>query len=114
MTDAAYAARLGRTYLHTVTAYRATVDGEVLIYEEQPCALSRSAHTSAPAPSGGGALPESNYRLALYSFPAVRFQLGDRVEIADGTGCVYRGRTSDSFRYPSHCVTVVDVLEVQA
>lgn len=113
MTDAAYAARLGRTYLHTVTAYRPTADGEVLIYEEQPCALSRSAHTSAPAPSEGGILPESSYRLALYSFPAVCFQLGDRVEISDGAGRIYRGRTSDSFRYPSHCVTVIDILEVE-
>jgi len=113
MTDAAYAARLGRTYLHTVTAYRPTERGEVLIYEEQPCALSRSAHTSAPAPpDGSGILPEADYRLALYTFPAVCLQLGDRLEISDGAGRIYRGRASDSFRYPSHCVTVVDIREV--
>ena len=113
MTDAACAARLGRTYLHTVTAYRATREGEFLIYEEQPCALSRSAHTSAPSPSPEGAIaPESVYRYALYTFPAVRFGLGDRVEISDGSGRIYYGRTSDSFCYPSHCVTVVDIREV--
>ena len=113
MTDAAYAARLGRTYLHTVTAYRPTAEGELLVYEEQPCALSRSAHTSAPAPASASAvLPESAYRYVLYTFPAVCFQLGDRVEISDGAGRIYRGRTSDSFHYPSHCVTVVDIREV--
>jgi len=115
MTDAAYAARLGRTYLHTVTAYRATREGEVLIYEEQPCALSRSAHTNAPSPAPEHTkAPESTYRYALYTFPAVRFALGDRVEISDGCGRIYYGRTSDSFAYPSHCVTVVEIREVDA
>lgn len=113
MTDAACAARLGRTYLHTVTAYRPTTEGEALVYEEQPCALSRSAHTSAPSPASERAkVPESAYRYALYTFPAVCFYLGDRVEISDGRGRIYHGRTSDSFVYPSHCVTVVDIREV--
>lgn len=111
--NAAYAALLGRTYLHTVTAYRPTRDGEELIYEAQPCGLSRSAHTSAPEPADMTAvLPEAAYRYVLYTFPAVRFQLGDRVEVSDGA-CVYHGRTSDSFCYPGHCVTVMEVLEVQ-
>lgn len=115
MTDAAYAARLGRTYFHTVTAYRPTAEGEALVYEEQPCALSRSAHISAPTPPDADyVLPEAQYHLALYTFPAVHFQLGDRVEISDGAGRVYRGRASDSFRYPSHCVTVVEIREVNA
>lgn len=110
---ASYAALLGRTYLHTVTAYRPLDGGgEELVYEAQPCALSRSAHTSAPAPAELAAiLPEAAYRYALYTFPAVRFQLGDRVEVNDGV-CVYHGRASDSFCYPGHCVTVVEVLEV--
>ena len=112
--NAAYAAVLGRTYLHTVTAYRSMRTGvEKLIYEDQPCGLSRSAHTSAPAPAAMKAvLPEAAYRYALYTFPAVRFQLGDRLEIRDECGAVYHGRASDSFCYPGHCVTVVEVLEV--
>lgn len=111
--NAAYAALLGRTYLHTVTAYRPVAGGdEALVYEAQPCALSRSAHTSAPAPAALTAvLPESAYRYALYTFPAVRFQLGDRLEVSDGVQ-VYHGRASDSFCYPGHCVTVVEILEV--
>ena len=113
--NAAYAALLGRTYLHTVTAYRPTRDGEVLVQEEQPCGFSRSAHTSAPAPAKLSApLPEAAYRYALYTFPAVSFRLGDRLEVRDGMGTVYHGRASDSFRYPSHCVTVMEVLEVGA
>ena len=111
--NAAYAALMGRTYLHTVTAYRPVRSGEQLIYEDQPCGFSRSAHTSAPQPAElGAALPEAAYRYVLYTFPAVRFQLGDRVEVSDGL-CVYHGRASDSFAYPGHCVTVVEVLEVQ-
>lgn len=112
--NAAYAALLGHTYLHTVTAYRPLRAGiEKLIYEAQPCGLSRSAHTSSPEPAEMTAvLPEAAYRYALYTFPAVRFQLGDRVEVSDGV-CVYHGRTSDSFCYPGHCVTVVEILEVQ-
>lgn len=111
--NASYAALLGRTYLHTVTAYRpVSGGGEELIYEAQPCALSRSAHTSAPEPADMDAiLPEAAYRYALYTFPAVRFQLGDRVEVSDGV-CVYHGRASDSFCYPGHCVTVVEISEV--
>ena len=112
--NARYSALLARTYLHTVTAYRPLRQGaEELIYEAQPCGLSRSAHTSSPEPAEMGAvLPEAAYRYALYTFPAVHFQLGDRVEVTDGA-CVYHGRTSDSFRYPGHCVTVMEVLEVQ-
>ena len=111
--NAVYAALVGRTYMHTVTAYRPLRGGmEELVYENQPCGLSRSAHTSAPVPGKlGAALPEAAYRYALYTFPAVSFRLGDRVEICDGV-CVYHGRTSDSFRYPGHCVTVVEILEV--
>ena len=110
--DAAYAALLGRTYRHSVTAHRPGLDGETLVCQDLPCGLSRSAHTSAPAPAeGGGALSESAYRYALYTAPEITFRLGDRLEVSDGT-CVYRGRASDSFRYPGHCVTVFEVLEV--
>lgn len=111
--NASYARQMARTYLHTVTAYRPVTDGgEELLYQEQPCALSRSAHTSAPVPDERRAiLPEAAYRYVLYTLPAVRFLLGDRVEVTDGVS-VYHGRTSDSFCYPTHCVTVVEVLEV--
>ena len=111
--NASYAALLGRTYLHTVTAWRpVSGGGEKLLCEAQPCALSRSAHTSAPEPAELGAvLPEAAYRYALYTFPAVRFRVGDRVVVSDGL-CVYRGRASDSFYYPGHCVTVIEIREV--
>lgn len=112
--NARYGRLLARTYLHTVTGYRPVEGGEALIYEDQPCALSRSAHTSAPEPAALGAvLPEAAYRYALYTLPAVRFQLGDRVEVTDGE-CVWHGRTSDSFAYPGHCVTVVEILEISS
>lgn len=112
--NASYALQMARTYLHTATGWRPVHGGgEELIYEAQPCALSRSAHTSAPVPDEGRAiLPEAAYRYVLYTLPAVRFQLGDRVEVTDGVS-VYRGRTSVSFCYPTHCVTVVEILEVQ-
>jgi len=111
--NASYGRLLARTYLHTVTAYRPVPSGEALIWENRPCALSRAAHTSAPTPDEKRAiLPEAAYRYVLYTDPGVPFQLGDRVEVTDGA-CVYHGRTSDSFRYPTHCVTVVEILEVE-
>ena len=115
MTDSAMAAILARTYFHTVTAWRPTLeDGEERLCEAAQCALSRSAHTSAPTPPDGSyALPEALYRLSLFTRPELAFRLGDRVEVTDEMGRVYHGRTSDSFRYPSHCVTVVEVSKVQ-
>ena len=114
MTDSAMAAILARTYFHTVTAYRPTLEnGEERLCEAVPCALSRSAHTSAPTPPDGScALPEALYRLSLFTRPELVFRLGDRVEVTDTLGRVYHGRTSDSFCYPSHCVTVVEINEV--
>ena len=111
MTDSAMAARLARTYLHTVTAFRPLAEGgEERLCEAAECALSRSAHTSAPTPPDGAqALPEALYRLSLFTRPELAFRLGDRVEVTDETGRVWHGRTSDSFPYPSHCVTVVAV-----
>ena len=116
MTDSAMAAILARTYFHTVTAFRSKAEGgEEIICEAAPCALSRSAHTSAPTPPDGSyVLPEAAYRLSLYTRPELTFCLGDRVEVTDEGGCVWHGRTSDSFRYPSHCVTVVEISEVSS
>ena len=116
MTDSAMAAILARTYLHTVTAFRPLADGgEKSVCQAAPCALSRSAHTSAPTPPDSAyILPEASYRLSLYTRPELAFRLGDRVEVSDGAGRVWHGRTSDSFRYPSHCVTVVEISEVGA
>ena len=105
---------LARTYFHRVTAWRSTGEREEeSVYEAVPCALSRRAITTAPTPPDIEAvLPESAYRLTLYTRPEQPLQLHDRVEVTDETGRVYHGRTSDSFCYPSHCVTVVEVYEV--
>ena len=113
MTDSAMAAILARTYLHTVTAFRPLADGgEKSVCQAAPCALSRSAHTSAPTPPDSAyILPEASYRLSLYTRPELAFRLGDRVEVSDEAGRVWHGRTSDSFRYPSHCVTVGEINE---
>ena len=114
MTDSAMAARLARTYLYTVTAFRPLAEGgEERLCQAAPCALSRSAHTSAPTPPDSACvLPEASYRLSLYTRPELAFRLGDRVEVTGEDGRVWHGRTSDSFPYPSHCVTVVAVSEV--
>lgn len=104
---------LERTYLHRVSAFRPVDGGEEPLWEDLPCGLSRSAHTAAPAPPDGSApLPEAAYRLTLFTRPEHPLRLGDRVEITDGAGRVYRGRCADSVWYPSHCVTVVEVTEV--
>ena len=114
MTDSAMAARLARTYLDTVTAFRPLAEGgEERLCEAAPCALSRSAHTSAPTPPDGSyALPEALYRLSLFTCPELAFRLGDRLEVTDTLGRVHHARASDSFCYPSHCVTVVEIGQV--
>lgn len=105
---------LAKTYYHRVSAYRPLAEGgETCLCLAAGCALSRSAHTSAPTPPNGAyVLPEAAYRLSLFTRPELWFRLGDRVEVTDTAGRVYRGRTSDSFCYPSHCVTVVEISEV--
>lgn len=57
-------------------------------------------------------LCESRYALSLYTMPEIWLRLGDRVTVSDKSGRVYHARASDSVRYPSHCVTVVEVTEV--
>ena len=114
MTDKALADILARTYAHRVTAFRPLTEGEERLCEAAPCALSRSEHTSAPTPpSLFAAWPEALYRLTLYTRPELAFRLGDRVEVTDEGGSVWMGRASDSFRYDSHCVTVVEISGVE-
>ena len=105
---------LRRTFDRTVCVFRPLPDDtERTVYIDVPCALSRSALTSAPAGRGAEeALTESRYALSLYTMPEIWLRLGDRVAVSDKTGRVYCGRASDSVRYPSHCVTVVEVTEV--
>lgn len=115
MTDKALADILARTYAHRVTAFRPLAEGEERLCEAAPCALSRSEHTSAPTPpSLFAAWPEALYRLTLYTRPELTFRLGDRVEVTDEGGSVWMGRASDSFRYDSHCVTVVEISHVES
>ena len=86
MTDSAMAAILARTYLHTVTAFRPLPDGgEEAVCQAAPCALSRSAHTSAPTPPDGFyVLPEAAYRLSLYTRPELGFRLAEALEAHPG------------------------------
>lgn len=96
MRDARMTRALRRTFDRTACVFRPLSDGtERAVYADIPCALSRSALTSAPAVRGAGeALCESRYALSLYTMPELWLRLGDSV------------------RYPSHCVTVVEVTEV--
>jgi len=114
MIDAVSAALLERTYFHRLNAFRPLPEGgEEAVYIDIPCALSRSAMVSAPAPPDRDyVLPEALYRLSLYTRPEKPLRLGDRLEVRDGLGRVFRGRASDSFAYPSHCVTVAEIAEV--
>lgn len=114
MHDARMTRALRRTFDRTACVFRPLSDGtERAVYVDIPCALSRSALTSAPAVRGAGeALCESRYALSLYTMPEIWLGLGDRVTVSDKSGRVYHARASDSVRYPSHCVTVVEVTEV--
>ena len=114
MTDQALAGVFARTYHHRLTVLRPDCQGgRTQIVKDAPCALSRSAHVMSPAPPDRAAvLPESSYRLPLFTRPEMILQLGDEVRVSDGTGRVFRGLASDSIVYPSHAVTVVEVQEV--
>ena len=114
MRDARMTRTLRRTFDRTACVFRPLSDGtERAVYVDIPCALSRSALTSAPAVRGAGeALCESRYALTLYTMPELWLRLGDRVTVSDKRGRVYHARASDSVRYPSHCATVVEVTEV--
>ena len=114
MRDARMTRALRRTFDRTACVFCPLSDGtERAVYVDIPCALSRSALTSAPSVRGAGeALCESRYALTLYTMPEIWLRLGDRVTVSDKSGRVYHARASDSVRYPSHCVTVVEVTEV--
>ena len=114
MRDARMTRALRRTFDRTACVFCPLSDGtERAVYVDIPCALSRSALTSAPSVRGAGeALCESRYALTLYTMPELWLRLGDRVAVSDKSGRVYHARASDSVRYPSHCVTVVEVTEV--
>lgn len=114
MRDARMTRALRRTFDRTACVFRPLSDGtERAVYVDIPCALSRSALTSAPSVRGAGeALCESRYALTLYTMPEVWLRLGDRVTVSDKSGRVYHARASDSVRYPSHCATVVEITEV--
>lgn len=103
------------TYFHRVSAWRPVSETEeATVCEDVPCGLSRRAVTSAPVPAHyGDVMPEAAYRLTVYTRPEQPFRLGDRLEIAAAEGETYHGFASDSFRYDSHCVTVLEVLEVK-
>ena len=114
MTDTLRSVILARTYYHRVSAWRPAAEGETPICTDEKCALSRSAHTSAPAPADRGyVLPEAGYRMSLYTMPERSFRLGDRLEVTDTAGRVFHCSASDSFCYPGHCVTVVEILSVE-
>lgn len=115
MTDHFEAGILARTYFHRVSAWRPSPEGgETALCTAAECALSRSAHTSAPAPSDERCvLPEASYRFSLFTRPELWFRLGDRMEVTDEAGRVFCGWASDSVVYPSHCVTVTEVREVR-
>lgn len=114
-TDRICASLLALTYAHRVTAFHPLPGGgEEPICEDAPCALFRSAQVSASEPPDQvRILPETRYRLSLYIAPDLRFQLGDRLEVRDGSGRAFRCRVSDSFRYPSRCVMVLEVLDAE-
>ena len=104
MRDARMTRALRRTFDRTACVFRPLSDGtERTVYADIPCALSRSALTSAPSVGAEG---------SLYTMPELWLRLGDRVTVSDKSGRIYHARASDSVRYPSHCVTVVEVTEV--
>lgn len=111
--DSICSALLALTYAHRLSAFRPLPEGgEKRICRDRPCALSRSALVSAPTPPDrDGVLPEALYRLSLYTPPDLVLRLGDRAEVRDSSGRLFRGRVSDSFWYPSHCVSVLEAAE---
>ncbi|MCI2056277.1 MAG: hypothetical protein LKJ86_03930 [Oscillibacter sp.] len=111
--DVMMAYQLARTYDDKVSAFRPLPDGtEKTVCENVRGALSRSAQVASPTPPDAeGAVPEAAYRLTLFTEPGVAFQIGDRLAIVRGAQTI-AATASDSFCYPSHTITVVEVREV--
>ena len=87
MRDARMTRALRRTFDRTACVFRPLSDGtERAVYADIPCALSRSALTSAPSVGAeGAALVESRYALSLYTMPEIWLRLGDRVTVVEVT-----------------------------
>ena len=106
-----------RATMHdTMTVSRQSIENGVpvwsVIYRDWACALSRSAHSSAPAPpTHTQDLAEVQYRLSLFLPAGTYLRAGDKVEVCRDSQR-FCGIASDSISYPSHSVCVLFVLEV--
>ena len=108
---------IGATYTDRfdLKRYRAVgnAEREELIYENEPCDLSRSAYAHSPTPVGyNSPFAKTEYNLRLYAAPEIDFRLGDRVEIKRGEQ-IFFGVSSDGFRYDSHAVCIVKIERIE-
>lgn len=114
MRDARMTRALRRTFDRTACVFRPLSDGTepggLCRYSLRP-QPQRTHERARGARRGRGAVREPLRALALHA-AEVWLRLGDRVAVSDKSGRVYHARASDSVRYPSHCVTVVEVTEV--
>ncbi len=83
------------------------------VYENIPCALSRTAQTQTPRTGGQWEeLVESQGRMGLFLPAGTMLQAGDRGEIRR-EGQVLKGVCGACLPYSSHCYTTILVQEVE-
>ena len=104
------------TLTDRVTVYRTDAADPLApaqaVYQQLPCALSRTAKVSSPDPANTAApLAECEFRVTLFLPADTYIRSGDRAEVLR-SGCRFSGTLSPGFPYPSHTVAVMKVQEV--
>ncbi len=85
-----------------------------VLYQDLPCALSRTAMVTAPDPHDPARpLAESAFRATLFLPAGTWTRTGDRAEVLR-EGVRFSGVLSPGIPYPSHTVAVMHVWEVTA
>lgn len=107
---------LAKTYFDRMDVYRSlltkdpdtgeTMQDEVLLYENRPCALSV---TSKDAPDTGTILGTVQNQNVIFSDPELICQENDRIILRAQSGQVYKGRTGMTYVAGSHGETVLKV-----
>lgn len=110
---------LAKTFRDKLTVYRKgkekdpetlqTIEKNVLVYENLPCALSQG---SSNRPDRQEFYSEKQFEAVIFTMPGVEMSDHDQVEIVTEAGQVFQGGTGKTFGYISHGETPFAVEEL--
>lgn len=103
---------LAKTLRDHLTAYRKqkvmdtetlqTLEKEILVYENIPCALSKGGNNR---PDRQEFHSEKQFEAVIFAAPEIELLDHDRIVITTETGQVFDGITGKTFKYVSHSET---------